>query len=97
MAHSAPDFADHLQFFSRPSICTPYRQCRFDGLDSAGPLELTRAAAGSCFFSKVPPDVLQAAQEQPLAMENHVFGAPHHAAHHTAFSSQQAPEEGEGV
>ena len=57
----------------------------FDSYDNASPLILTEdGQSGSAFFGSLPGELLQAVQEQPLAMENHgrgegpdLYPAPH--------------------
>ena len=47
----------------------------FDSYDNASPLILTEdGQSGSAFFGSLPGELLQAVQEEPLAMENHGRG-----------------------
>jgi len=47
----------------------------FDSYDNASPLVLTEdGQSGSAFFGSLPRELLQAVQEEPLAMENHGRG-----------------------
>ena len=48
----------------------------FDSYDNASPLVLTEdGQSGSAFFGSLPQKLLQAVQDEPLAMENHGKGA----------------------
>lgn len=47
----------------------------YDSYDNASPLVLTEdGKSGSAFFGSLPRELLQAVQEEPLAMENHGKG-----------------------